>query len=132
MLKKCLLLSVIGLLLNFVCYAPVAASTKLEEETKFTAKVKREIAKLGTGAEARVEVKLHDNTKLKGFVSDISEEHFTVTDARTGVATVVPYPQVKKVKGNNLSTGAKIAIGIGIFVGLLLVVTLIIANNDKR
>ena len=32
-------------------------------------------------------------------------------------ATQVPYPQAKQVKGNNLSKGAKIAIGMAAVVG---------------
>src|SRR5438067_2261831 len=73
-------------------------------------KVKAAISKLGTGPAARVEVKLKDRTKLKGYVSELNDYHFVVTDDKTGIATAVAYPQVKQVKGNNLSTGAKIAI----------------------
>lgn len=40
-----------------------------------------------------------------------------IVDDKTGGTTAVPYPQVKKVKGNNLSTGAKIVIGVGIVIG---------------
>ena len=47
---------------------------------------------------------------------------------KTGGATEVPYPQVKSVKGNNLSTGAKIAIGVGI---AILVIYAILGANDK-
>jgi hypothetical protein len=129
MFRKCLLLSVIGLLLNFVFYAPVAASAKLTEEAKLTAKVKREIARLGIGEEAHIELKLRDNTKLKGYVSEITEEHFTVTNTKTGMATVVTYPEVKKVKGNNLSTGAKIAIGVGIAFLLLVIIGAVIGED---
>ena len=48
----------------------------------------------------------------------MDEERFTVTD-KTGAATSVAYPQVKSVQGNNLSTGAKIAIGVGIAAALI-------------
>ena len=82
------------------------------------AKVKSEIAKLGTGANARVEVELRDKTKLKGHISEVGDESFAVVDDKSGTATRVSYPQVKRVKGNNLSKGAKIAIGIGIVLGL--------------
>jgi len=51
-----------------------------------------------------------------------TEEGFTVIDSKTGMATTVAYPQVKSVKGNNLSTGAKIAIGVGIGAALLFII----------
>ena len=78
-----------------------------------------------------MEVKLRDKTRLKGYISEVSENGFVVTDAKTGAANSVAYANVAQVKGNNMSTGAKIGIGIGIGVGLtILVVLLIIANSD--
>jgi len=106
---------------------PIAANTT-SKEARFAAKVKTAIARLGTGPAARVEVKLRDKTKLKGYVSEVSDGHFVVVDDKTGAATQVPYPQVKKVKGNNLSTGAKIAIGVGVVV--LLVFLLFLGLKD--
>ena len=50
-------------------------------------------------------------------------ESFAVVDDKTGAATTVTYPQVKQVKGNNLSTGVKIAIGIAIFLAVVLFLT---------
>ncbi len=54
-------------------------------------------------------------------VSAAGEDSFTVADAKTGVATVLPYRQVKKVGGNNLSTGAKVAIGAGIAAAVIVI-----------
>ncbi|HXG65131.1 MAG TPA: hypothetical protein VNO70_08480 [Blastocatellia bacterium] len=85
------------------------------------------MAKLGIGQDARIEIKLRDKTKLAGYISETGEEHFTITDDKTGVATVVAYHQVKQVKGNNLSTGAKIAIGAAI---VLFAIYLILFNQD--
>jgi hypothetical protein len=38
---------------------------------------------------------------------------------KTGTTSEVPYPQVKQVKGNNLSNGVKIAIGLIIVILIL-------------
>ena len=56
------------------------------------------VQKIGVGEKARVEVKLRDKTKLKGYVSAAGEDSFTVTNAKTGVATDVAYDQVSQVK----------------------------------
>src|SRR5215207_717174 len=118
MLKKILSLALAGSLMAAASARPVSAVTltKAEKEARFVEKVKAGITKLGTGTEARVEVKLRDKTKLKGYISEASAEQFTVVDAKTGVATIVAYPQVKQVKGHNLSRGAEIAIGIVLIV----------------
>jgi hypothetical protein len=119
MFRKPLVVALTVLLLNLLSVAPVTASTGTEEEVRFSEKVKGEIVKLGTGPEARIEVRLRDKTKLKGYVRESDETQFVIVDAKTGVETTVPYPQVQKVKGNNLATGVKIAIGIGIAIVVL-------------
>jgi hypothetical protein len=112
----------IALLLNLVYPSPALGGTNLEKEVRFAQKVKTELAKLGTGPNARVELKLRDKTKLKGYISEVGDQSFVVVDDKTGSAETVTYPQVKQVKGNNLATGWKICIGVGIFIGVLLLI----------
>jgi hypothetical protein len=59
---------------------------------------------------------------LEGYISAADGEGFIVTNLKTGTATQVAYPQVKSVKGNNLSTGAKIAIGAGIAAAVIFII----------
>lgn len=47
------------------------------------------------------------------------ETEFVVVDAKAGDATTVLYPQVQKVKGHNLATGVKIAIGVVVVLALI-------------
>lgn len=110
MIKKLISLVVSNALVLSLCAGTFAANSREEKEAKLVADVKSKIIKLGTGSAARIEVKLRDKTKIKGYVQDIAEDHFVVIDDRTGVTTTIGYLQVKQVKGNNLSTGAKYAI----------------------
>ena len=122
MFKKILSLALVAALVVVAGpAASVRAASKSEKEARFVEKVKQGIAKIGTGTEARVEVKLRDKTKLKGYVAEAGEDGFSVVDAKTGTTTKVAYPQVQKVKGHNLSTGAKIAIGLGVAVAVLVI-----------
>ena len=102
------------------------ANSKEEKAAALAAKVKEGIGKLGTGENARVEVKLRDKKKLKGYISQSNTESFTVVTAN-GVATEVAYPQVKQVKGNNLSEGVKAAI----FLGVVIVGLVVISNRSQ-
>jgi preprotein translocase subunit SecF len=131
MLKKILSLALAGFLMAAASARPVAAVplTKAEKEAQFVEKVRAGIARLGTGTEARVEVKLRDKTKLKGYVGEATAEQFTVVDAKTGAATAVAYPQVQQVKGNNLSQGAKIAIGVGVIL-IPILIAVYFASQD--
>ncbi|CAN5524879.1 hypothetical protein BH18ACI1_BH18ACI1_07530 [soil metagenome] len=120
-MKKLISFFIIILLLNFSA-GTILAKSNSDKERRYAEKVKQSIVKLGSGESALVKIKLHDKTKLEGFVSAIGDDSFVVTDIKTGVATTVVYPQVKQVKGNNLSTGAKIAIGVGIAAVVLVVI----------
>ena len=109
MFKKTLCVIVAGVLLGMAGVTPAYAGSK---EDRLAEKVKEGISKLGTGPAARIEVKLLDKTKLKGYVSEAGEQSFVIVDEKTGATSTVTYAQVKQVKGNNLSRAAEIAIGV--------------------
>jgi len=100
---------------------PALAAASAEKEARRAEKVRTQLAKLGTGKDALVRVELRDKTKLEGYVSEVGDESFVITN-KAGVATVVTYPQVKKAQGHNLTTGEKIVIGVGIGVAIVLLI----------
>ncbi len=129
MFKKILSFALIVLLLNIGISSAYAVGSKEEKEARFAEKVKAGIAKLGTGTEARIEVKLKNKTKLKGYISEAGADSFTVVDEKSGAATQVAYPQVKQVKGNNLSEGVKIAIALGALAAVLIVAVIFVSQT---
>ncbi len=128
MFRRALSVALAVLLINAGA-ATATAKSAAEKDAERAAKVKQAVARLGTGEAARVKLELRDGAKLGGFVGAAGEDSFTVADPATGVATVVPYQQVKKVSGNNLSTGAKVAIGVGV-VALIVVILWTAADKD--
>lgn len=128
MLKKCLSLALAVLLVQVLSVPALAGAG--EKGARFAEKVKAGVARLGTGPEARVKVRLRDKTRVEGYVSAAAGDHFVVADARTGAAVGVPYAQVKSVKGNNLSTKAKVAIGVGVAVAVVVVIAVVNAALD--
>jgi hypothetical protein len=128
MFKKLLSALLVGLLIQLACIQPASAATNPEKDARLAEKVKAGVAGLGTGPQAVIEVKLRDKTKLKGYISEATDDYFVVVDA-TGNPTQVAYPQVKSVKGNNLSTGAKIAIGVALIGGIFLVAILLLKQT---
>ena len=122
MFKKLISLALVALMINLVGMTTVYAASKEEKQARFAEKVKSNVMKLGTGQAARVKIKLRDKTRLEGYISNAGEESFTVTNLKTGLATTVAYPDVKSVQGNNLSTGAKIAIGVGIAATIIFII----------
>lgn len=127
MINKLLLLTLIFLIStpNVALARTQSAAEKQREELS---KIRSNVAKRGVGPDAKVKVILLDGTKLQGYVSEAGAETFTVTDAKTGGSVVVKYSEVKELKGNGLSKGAKTALGVGI---ALVAFTVIIGLVNK-
>ena len=68
-------------------------SAQSSMDAQLAVKARDTVQRLGVGHKSRVDVKLRDNTKLKGYISAADENSFTVTDSNTGsqvAATTVP------------------------------------------
>ncbi|MFY9618447.1 MAG: hypothetical protein WAM70_00040 [Pyrinomonadaceae bacterium] len=88
------------------------------KQGKFAEQVKAHIVTLGTGPGARIELRLRDRTKVKGYVNFIEEDYFVVADDQTGMTTRMTYAQVIQIKGKDLNRDKELAIGI--VLGLLI------------
>jgi hypothetical protein len=89
---------------------PVWAQTN---DTAAAAKARAKVESMGLGSNAKVEVKLQDQTKLKGYLSAKEHDSFTVTDSKTGATSTVRYAEVVEVKkaGGGFSTKGWIILG---------------------
>lgn len=125
MLKKSLRSTILFVILNLILSPLVLASGATEKEAKLAEKVRANIGKLGTGTDAKIKLKLKDGTKVSGYISEVGENSLVVHNEKTGVSESVSYKSVKQAKGNNLSTGVKIAISIGI-----LILVIVVAANS--
>lgn len=96
----------------------LAQSSPTKQEQK-TAKVKEKIKKLGIGERTKIKVKTYGGTTYQGYVSAANDDDFVVAD-KNGDPNTIKYADVDKVGGRNLSTGAKIGIGIAIGVGAVI------------
>lgn len=55
---------------------------------------------------------------MTGYVSEIGDSFFVVTNPKTAGTTTVAYPDVAQVKGNNLSTRTKLIITAAVIAGI--------------
>ena len=85
------------------------------------------VQKIGVGRDSRVEVKLLDNTRVKGYVSKIEADSFNVTDLKSGATQTVPYAQVTQVKkvSGGLSKGTWAIIGGAAVAAIIVAITVI-------
>ena len=90
-------------------------------DSKNAAKVKAEVQKRGIGKQSRLKVTLRNHTQVKGYVSQIGDASFQITNPKTQDVTTIAYADVKKVRGPGLPRSAGIAIGIGVVAAALLI-----------
>jgi hypothetical protein len=108
------------LLANLVCYAPVAADSK-PQENESAAKVKAAV-KTEADSGSPVRVRLRDGTRLKGYVSEAHDEDFVIVDYESGTSTRLTYLQVKEVKRSKSRRGLTVeSLGYIALFGLIIV-----------
>ena len=128
MFRKYVSLMLAILIINLACGVTAFASNSNDEkEDKIAEKLKTKITKIGTGADAKIIVKLKDGTKIKGYVTEITDDSFTVMNKKTNVPAKILYSQAKQVYSNNPQTGLVI---FGIVGGIASIIALIFAGRS--
>jgi hypothetical protein len=122
MLAKLLSLALVCLLTNMISPVLASAQSQAGREPQQADKVRAKVTRLGTGKQARVAIKLADNTKLKGYIGQIAEDHFTLVDPKHGTVTRISYEQVQQIKNTNHSAVTALLLAAGTVVGLMVVV----------
>ena len=86
-LKRMLAIMLTGMMLTMaVGFRPATAQSvkSAVQDDPVVAKVRMDVWKLGVGETARVEVKLRDQRKLKGYIGEATNDSFTVVDSKSG------------------------------------------------
>jgi hypothetical protein len=109
-----------GILISAI-FGSQGVSAKTGTAAQQAAEARAKVLRMGVGAKSRVEVKLRDDSKLKGYVSEARDDSFTVTDSKTGASQTVSYTDVSQVKksGGGLSTRSKLLIGAAAAAGAI-------------
>ena len=104
MLSGLLLLSAFG-------FQGAGAQSLVDQQA--TEKIRTKVLKMGVGMNARVAVKLRDNTQLNGYISDAGQDSFTVVERGTGFNKTVSYADTQSVKkaGSGVSVKTLIILG---------------------
>ena len=128
MRKKFISIMLSVLLANLVAI-PVYSHSQDPDEARRIEKIKEGVRKLGIGPEARVEVKLQDGRKVKGYIRDTTDDSFIVVEEKTGLVGTITYSEVTHLKGQNGLTAAKVGInvakGVAIVAGVAAAFTLL-------
>jgi hypothetical protein len=110
MITKWLNFTLTCLLLVTANFTLISAQTPTDKTASSIAKVKASVLKRGTGENKRVKVIMLRENELKGYISQIGEDSFELTDSKTRQSRSIFYKDVAKVRGNGLSKTAIISL----------------------
>ncbi len=127
MFKRYLSTVLVGLLVFGANTSYIFAQTNNNAE-----KIKAAVLKRGTSEKKAVRVKMLNGSKMKGYISQIGEDSFTLTFSKTKQQTVIAYRDVEKVEGRGLSGGARVGIIVAAAIGGGLLVLYIAFQNAIR
>jgi hypothetical protein len=96
-----------------------------EKALKQTERVRKDVAKVGTGTRSEVEVDLLDGKKYSGYVSEANDKSFVVIDKQNR-SNAINYSDVRKVRDKNGNGGGKtvlyalVGVGAGVLAWFLI------------
>jgi hypothetical protein len=104
-----------------------AAGQKDDKQPPTIEQIKIQVARLGVGDKARATITRKDGTKTKGYVYTAGDDEFVIRDRKTDAPTTIRYADVARVQADKGHSKAKnialgIGIGVGAFLGILLIV----------
>ena len=108
MCKRIVGVVVAALIVNLVCVPRGMA----QDRTDSAEEIKAKVVKLGTGPKAEVRVTLKDKKKIQGWLSSIADDHFSVTEKKSGTVTPISYADVSTVKSLRPSKGLTAAVAV--------------------
>ena len=118
--KKPVSLLLASLLVALSLSLPTTTRAQSATEVAAAQKARTSVTHLGVNPDKRVEVKLRDKTKLKGYITAVDQDSFTLTDAKSGTSQTVAYADVSEIKkaSNGWSTKTWLILG-GVGVGAI-------------
>ena len=89
---------------------PALAQAKEQARQVQSSKVKEALAKLGTGEAAQINVLLTDKSFRSGYVSEVDENSFVVTNPVYQTRVRIGYGEAKRLTAENSATGVKLSV----------------------
>ena len=101
-----------------IVLCPFKSPAHAQQQLDQTAKVKAEVVDRLKKKEEHVKIRLRNGTEVKGYITQTSDNGFTLSNEKTKTGTDIAYADVQHVEGRGMSKTKKIAIGVGVAVGV--------------
>ena len=104
---------ILASLIHLAFFIPLAAQTANPRKVE---RAKASAQSLSSDAKNTAEVKMNSGSKIKGRITSVSGDSFSMEDTKSGSSQTIAFADVDQIKKSRkgLSTGAWIAIGAGV------------------
>ena len=99
-----------------IAVCPLGPTARAQQQLDQAAKVKAEVVKRFNKKEEHVKVRLRNGTEVRGYITQTSDNGFTLSNEKTRTGTDIAYADVQHLEGRGMSKTKKIAIAAGIAV----------------
>src|SRR5262249_28677270 len=89
------------LIVTAICVYPFGPAARAQQLDR-TAKIKADVVKRLNKKEEHVKVRLRNGSQVKGYITQTSENGFTVADEKTHAGTEIAYADVANVEGRGM------------------------------
>ncbi|HKC63879.1 MAG TPA: hypothetical protein VKB86_09590 [Pyrinomonadaceae bacterium] len=115
------------LLMNLAFTPYVLAQQKPSKEEKHIQKIRKYVSRLKRWkSDDPITAKMNDGTNIKGYIAEVADDHFVLTDRSGRNPVTVSFSQVKDV---TTGFGRKTKIALGITAGILTLVVICVAGG---
>lgn len=121
-----LVLALLGVLPGTGVASEVAAG---ESQAEAASKIKARVAEL-SAHQAEVKLKLREGKKLAGRISEVGEESFVLTEAKSGARTTVAYAEVAEIKESVKGSKWWIVAAVAVSVAAVAIVAAAVGGKD--
>ena len=97
-----------------IVLCPLKSPAHAQQQLDQTAKVKAEVVNRLNKKEEHVKIRLRNGTEVKGYITQTSDNGFTLSNEKTKTGTDIAYADVQHVEGRGMSKTKKIAIAVGV------------------
>lgn len=94
-------------LLSMLVFAALVIPGPVSAQSESVEKTRSKIQTLSINRDKPIEVKLHDKAKIKGHITSVDPDSFTITDAKTATSHRISYSDVSEVKKASSGFSAK-------------------------
>ncbi len=122
MIKQITVTVLMFLIINLTMIFSVNAQSQNNRDDENLRNIKTKVARIFSEKRGKVTIKYKDGAKVKGYITEVRDDNFSISEPKSGKIAAVDYAQVSSVSNKSFPLAAKIGIGVAAGIGVLILI----------